>query len=386
MNFGPLVSQLSYLESLGDALSPRDLLTGKNNMDMNLSPNNEPKLVISQSNLRPTIKRLAPHDVAQAFWTVPDLVKKYAESPDDLVPGMFSRNVSMVQGKPGSGKSIIAMELVAAYTNDSLFLGEVQCNPDPERPNVAYFDQDNFSHEVLLERLKAFEVDEDRFFVPQGTLLLDDPLSYTQIAKVIKDNKVGLTILDSAHAFHKQRDRRLDQMRDGFKALIEAGSAVVILSHITKSGSADDSNAAEGSGLPAACDFVWGMTEVDFGQFRMKPVKVRQAKGRNPETVTIIFNGESRPEKEPDISLEEIILQHIADAGETGTNLGAIRKLGGKDNVKQALSNLTDMYYCDGKRGPGNHIWDLKFKPTVDADSSDDDDEVNGNDGGLAAA
>ena len=83
-------------------------------MDMNLSPDNEPKLVISQSINRPTIKRLATDDLAQAFWTVPDLVKKYAEAPADLVPGMFSRNVSMIQGKPGSGKSIIAMELVAA--------------------------------------------------------------------------------------------------------------------------------------------------------------------------------------------------------------------------------------------------------------------------------
>lgn len=355
-------------------------------MNPHEAPNNEPKLVISQSNLRPTIKHVTPDNVAQVFWTVSELEKKYAEAPADLVPGMFSRTVSMIQGKPGSGKSIIAMELAAAYTNDSLFLGEVQCNPDPERPNVAYFDQDNFSHEVLLKRLKAFEVDEDRFFVPQGTLLLDDPLSYTQMAKVIKENKVGLTILDSAHAFHKQRDRRLDQMRDGFKALIEAGSAVVILSHITKSGNADDSNAAEGSGLPAACDFVWGMTEVEFGVFRMKPVKVRHAKGRNPETVTIIYNGDTRPEKEPEVSLEETILQFIADAGEKGTSLGAIRDLAGKDRVKGVLTDLEGRFYCDGKRGPGNHIWDLKFKPSVDADSSDDDDTGDYGEGKLVAA
>ena len=348
--------------------------------------NNEQKLVISSSTVRPTIKRVTHDDVAQAFWTVSELEKKYAEAPADLVDGMFSRTVSMIQGKPGSGKSIIAMELVAAYTNDSLFLGEVQCNPDPERPNVAYFDQDNFSHEVLLERLSDFGVDEDRFFIPEGSLLLDDPLSFNKMAKLIKDNKVGLTILDSAHAFHKQRDRRMDQMRDGFKAIVDAGSAVVILSHITKSGSADDSNAAEGSGLPAACDFVWGMTEVEFGVFRMKPVKVRHAKGRNPETVTVIYNGDSRPEKEPEVSLEETILQFIADAGEKGTCLGDIRQLGGKDSVKAALDNLEGQYYRDGKRGPGNHIWDLKFKPESDADLSEVDDADDGNEGGLAAA
>ena len=355
-------------------------------MDISQTPNNESKLVIAPSNLRPKIKRVTSEDVAEAFWTVGDLEKKYADAPVDMVGSMFTNNVCMVQGKPGSGKSIIAMELAAAYTNESLFLGEVQCNPNPDRPNVLYCDQDNYSHEVLLERIKAFEVDQDRFFIPQGSLMLDDPASYNKMAKLIEENKVGLTILDSIHAFHKLRDRRLDLLRDGFKALIDAGTAVVVLSHITKSGNADDSNAAEGSGLPAACDFVWGMTEVEYGQFRMKPVKVRHAKGRNPETVTVIFNGYSRPEKEPDASLEEIILQHIADAGETGTNLGAIRKLGGKDNVKQALSNLTDMYYCDGKRGPGNHIWDLDFKPESTVESSDDDDTGDYGEGNLVAA
>ena len=350
-------------------------------MNQQDAPDNEPKLVIAQSNLRPVIKRVTAEDVAEAFWTVGDLEKKYADAPVDMVGSMFTNNVCMVQGKPGSGKSIIAMELAAAYTNESLFLGEVQCNPNPERPNVAYFDQDNFSHEVLLERIKAFEVDQDRIFIPGDTLMLDDPASYKKMAKLIEEHKVGLTILDSIHAFHKLRDRRLDLLRDGFKALIDAGTAVVVLSHITKSGNADDSNAAEGSGLPAACDFVWGMTEVEYGQFRMKPVKVRHAKGRNPETVTVIFNGYSRPEKELDVTLEETILQFISDAGETGTNLGAIRQLGGKDQVKEALENLEGQYYRDRKRGPGNHIWDIKYKP-----ESADDDDADDSEGALVAA
>jgi hypothetical protein len=352
-------------------------------MNKNGTPDNESKFVIASSNLRPVIKRVTPDDVAQAFWTPGDLEKKYADAPADMIASMFTNNVCMVQGKPGSGKSIIAMELAAAYTNESLFLGEVQCVPNPERPNVAYFDQDNFSHEVLLERIKAFEVDQDRIFIPGDTLMLDDPASYNKMAKLIEEHKVGLTILDSIHAFHKLRDRRLDLLRDGFKALIDAGTAVVVLSHITKSGNADDSNAAEGSGLPAACDFVWGMTEIEYGQFRMKPVKVRHAKGRSPETVTVIFNGYSRPEKEPEVSLEAKILQFIADAGFAGTNTTAVRNgLGGaRDKVDTALGNLKGQYYCDGKRGPGNHIWDIKYKP-ASADDDDADDQV----GALVAA
>ena len=55
--------------------------------------------------------------------------------------------------------------------------------------------------------------------------------------------------------------------------------------------------------------------------------------------------------------------------------------MGGKDQVKVAMANLTDLYYCDGKRGPGNHIWDLDFKP-----ESADEDDTDDMDGALVAA
>ena len=358
-------------------------------MSNNEAPNNEPKLVSSStSSSRPKIMRAASSEDSALFWTVADLKKKYADAPPQLVPGFFSRSLSMIQGKAGSGKSVLALELVAAYTTGTPFLGEVVCNTNPDRPKVAYFDQDNFSHEVLISRLKDFQVDESKVIIPQGSLLLDDPTSYTRMAKLIKDNKVGLAILDSAHAFHKQRDRRMDQLRDGFKALIDAGTSVVILSHITKSGNADDSNAAEGSGLPAACDYIWGMTEVKHGQFRMKRVKARHGKSSETEAVSITYNGASRPETETEVTLEDRILQFIADSGEKGTNSSAIRNgIGGaRDKVDVAVSNLKGQYYCDGKRGPGNHIWDLQYKPSDAADSSVNDDDGDDEEGNLAAA
>jgi RecA-family ATPase len=335
------------------------------------APESAPNSFVSIDNpvvtYRPQVKADVPDVEKPTFWTVAELKQKYQDAPPELVPGFFTRILSMIQGKAGSGKTIIALELVAAYTTSTPFLGKFACNPEPDRPKVGYFDQDNFSHKVLIDRMEAFGVDESKVVIPKETLLLDDPASYNRAAHLIREQKIGLTILDSIHGFHKLKDRRLDQLRDGFKTLIEAGTAVVILSHITKSGNADDSNAAEGSGLPAACDFVWGMSELDYGEFRIKPVKVRNSKN-NPETVIVSFGGESRPAHKPNISLENKILQFIADAGKTGTNLGAIRDLAGKDRVKGVLTNLEGLYYCDGKRGPGNHIWDLKFKPDLSCD------------------
>jgi hypothetical protein len=348
------------------------------NIAPNPQPNNRPK-VITQNEL----------SKAKSFWTIQDLKNIYATAPDDVVMGFASPNLTMLQGKAGSGKSIVALEMVAAYTTGTPFLGVAEVSVNPERPAVAYFDQDNFSHKVLINRMLAFGVDEDKVIVPQGSLLLDNPESYEAMATLIKDNKVGLTILDSAHAFHKLRDRRLDLLRDGFKALIDAGSAVVILSHITKSGNADDSNSAEGSGLPAACDYIWGLTEEERGRFRMVPVKVRQSSGSEADTVLVTFDGFQRPEYLPEVTLEEQILEFVTEAGDKGTNVGEIRSAvsGGKDKVKEAIASLGDELYCDGKRGPGNHIWLGCYKPespidesTLDIDDSnlyaDDEDEA----------
>lgn len=331
---------------------------------------------------RPKLKADNTQSEVPSFWTIAELKKKFEHAPSELVPGFFSKNLTMIQGKAGSGKTIIALELVAAYTTSTSFLGKFSCNPEVDRPNVAYFDQDNFTHDVLINRLSTFGVDESKVIIPKETLLLDDPASYNRAARLIREQKIGLIILDSIHGFHKLKDRRLDQLREGFKALIDAGTAIVILSHITKSGSADDSNGAEGSGLPAACDLVWGLTETEYGQFRMKPVKVRQAKGQSPQTVLFSFGGDNRPNEKVDETLEDKILQFITDAGEKGTCSSAIRMaLGGsKDLLDAALIELKGKYYCDGKRGPGRHIWDLKYKPETSCDlelASDSANDLN---------
>jgi hypothetical protein len=101
-----------------------------------------------------------------------------------------------------------------------------------------------------------------------------------------------------------------------------------------------------------------------------------------------MYDGESRMSAKPEVSLEEKILQFIADAGETGTSSSAIRtRLGGsKDIIDAALIELKDKFYCDGKRGAGKHIWDLKYKPAYAAESSEVDDADDCNEGGLAAA
>jgi RecA-family ATPase len=316
------------------------------------------------------------------------LEKHLANVPDHLVPGYFSWNVTCIQGVSGAGKSLIAQELVAAYTTGSKFLGIAECTVKQDRPNIAYLDQDNFSFDVLYDRLKQFGVDESKVFIPTDTLHLDNEASYTRMAKFIVQHKIGLVVLDSIHAFYTFRDKQLNQLRKGFQALIDAGCAVVVLSHVVKSKRPDEIDAAQGAGLPEACDFTLSVYKTASGEMRLKPVKKRHPKGIHREEVIVQFDGESRMKAKPDLSVEDEILQFIADAGEKGTNSTAVRNgLGGaKDKVDAALSGLKGQYYCDGKRGPGNHIWDLKYKPVDAMHSPLHDTEGNEDEGDLVAA
>jgi hypothetical protein len=287
----------------------------------------------------------------------------------------------MFQGTGGSGKSVIAADLTTAYTTGTKFLGKFDVHVNENRPNACYADQDNYSHNALRKRLESFGCDSSKLFIPKCWYRLDDQNSVESLVTFVNHYRVGLLVLDSVHAFHKLRDGKLEYLRDAFKAVISAGTAVVLLSHITKSSRAGDKSAAKGSGLLESTDYTFGMTEVEFGKFKVEPVKIREGVGEPLQEFFVTYAGKARLEQAPEVSVEDKILQFISDAGETGTNLGAIRQLGGKDQVKDALENLEGRFYRDGKRGPGNHIWDITYKP-----ESADDDDADDQEGALIAA
>ena len=316
-------------------------------------------------NIRPQVVENVNDDPALVeFWTLDTLAEVYENAPEELVPGLVSKNLTMFQGDAGSGKSLIAADLTTAYSNGSKFLGKFDVNIDPKRPNVCYVDQDNFSHKALLDRLTSFQCDSSKVIVPKNWFRLDEPASIESMVAFVNHHKIGLIILDSIHAFHKLRDGKLEYLRDGFKALISTGASVVVLSHITKSSSAGDKKAAQGTGLLAATDYTFGMSEVEFGKFKVMPVKIRQGKGEQISPFLVAYSGEARPVEEPDISLADQIIQHLLDGGEKGTTVSGIRKAVGGDNhaVSSLLKSLPEVY-CDNRRGPGSHIWHQQYKP-----------------------
>ena len=272
-------------------------------MSNNKAHNNEPKLVLSSSN-RPTVTTSSEDSDEVGFWTLATLDKHLANVPDHLVPGYFSWNVNLIQGVSGAGKSLIAQELVTAYTTGTEFLGIANCTVKQDRPNVAYLDPNDFSYEVLRDRLKQFGADESKVFIPTERHYLDKEASYNRLAEFIVQHNIGLVILDSIHAFYTFRDKELSQLRKGFQALIDAGCGVVVLSNVVKSRRPDEIDAVQGTGLPEACDFILSVYKTASGEMRLKPVKKRHPKGIHRDEVIVIYDGESRMQAKPVVSNE----------------------------------------------------------------------------------
>lgn len=267
-------------------------------MSNNKAPNNEPKLVLSSSN-HSTVMTKSEESDEVGFWTLATLGNRLANVPADLVPGYFSWNVTCIQGVSGSGKSLIAQELVTAYTTGTDFLGIANCTGKQARPNVGYLDQNDFSFDVLRDRLKQFGADESKVFIPTEKHYLDNEASYKRLTKFIVQHNIGLVILDSINEFYTFRDNHLYRLRKGFQALIDAGCAVVVLSNVVKYKRPDDIDAVQGVGLPEACDFMLSVYKTASGEMRLKPIKKRHAKGFHREEVIIQYDGESRVQAMP---------------------------------------------------------------------------------------
>lgn len=295
------------------------------------------------------------------FWTLAELSEQDFSLPDDIVPGLFSRNLNMIQGPSAAGKSIIATELATAYATNTKFLGKFDVNVNPERPNVCYVDQDTFNLKKVRDRFLEFHCDPEKLSIPKFWLRLDDEKSVSKLVRYLDHFNVGLLILDSIHAFHKLRDKRnLEHLRDGFREIIAAETAIVVLSHITKGSSASDIDAARGFGLIEATDYTHGVSK-EAGKIRISNVKSRYGPQSEPFLVT--HSGQNRPVEDQPISLADLIVKHLLSVGESGTTISALRKaVPGDDHAISNLVKTLPEVYCDGKRGPGSHLWHVSYK------------------------
>jgi hypothetical protein len=340
-------------------------------------------------NTRPTVVDVNDDgDDFSEFWTLADLVNEEFTLPDDIVPGFVSRNLNMIQGASGAGKSIIATELATAYATNTKFLGKFDVNVNPDRPYVCYIDQDTFDIKRVRDRFLKFECEVSRLCIPKMKfwVRLDDERSVAKLVRYLNEYRVGLLIMDSIHAFHKMRDRRnLEALRDSFREIIASGTATVLLSHITKGSSPSDKDAARGFGLIEATDYTHSVQPEGSEQMLITNVKTRYGPKGLPFCVKYV--GETRPVEVLNPTLEDLILNHLLYVGDKGTTIVALRKavVGDDHAISELVKTLPDVY-ADGKRGPGSHLWHVKHKPTSvpdkvvstdnDSDSVDEPDDA----------
>lgn len=129
-------------------------------------------------------RRLRRLDVARMIATDPPPV-------DWIVPGLLVRgNVTMLSGREGTGKSILAMGIAAAMSHGAAFLGERL-----DRGRVLYVDAENGPEEAH-RRLHGLAVNPSHleYLEADGFHLLDD---LAELSRAVERARPDVVVLDS---------------------------------------------------------------------------------------------------------------------------------------------------------------------------------------------
>ena len=157
--------------------------------------------------------------------------------------------LTLLVGDPGSGKSMIALDLAKAVANGSCFpecriacpVNKRKCKPQ----NVVWVEAEA-SQKILYDRLLSLKVPLDRVYIPpfDGDLLgqpdLNNEEHQKQLIDLIRAKKPGLIVVDSLGGINTSGENRVEDVRPLMLFLARSmardeDTAVLLIHHLKKS-------------------------------------------------------------------------------------------------------------------------------------------------------
>lgn len=173
---------------------------------------------------------------------------------DDIIHKMIpAEAITAITAETGIGKSILIWEMARHIATGTPFLDQDQFKTSKHR--VLIVDQE-MSEREIRKRSHAILRDyptADIFFMRGQNFKIDEEKTYNELLDIIKQNQIGVVILDTFSTIHTKEESSRDGMmivnEKMMEIINETGCAIVYIHHHRKQqdGTAFDNNSARGS-------------------------------------------------------------------------------------------------------------------------------------------
>lgn len=231
---------------------------------------------------------------------VRDIIKQTYPDNKWLIESLIpTETITIISGAPASFKSWICHHLAVSVAWRQDFLGHFKV---PFRYNVLILDKENHERD-LKERFVALDMPEDSSiqFSFDEDMLLTDPKAVEELMKKLRENDIGLLIIDSLRRFHRGDENDAGQMSlifDNLRRITNTGVSVIVIHHNRKEpvGGFSSPNSVRGSSdILAATDCLIALEYIkQDGVIGFTQHKLRQAKQHDDFAAKIITDEETQ--------------------------------------------------------------------------------------------
>ena len=158
-----------------------------------------------------------------------------ADDADWIVENLITRGgMHFVTAPPGGGKSWVAVDLVRACMNGSVWMGCLSV----KQCNVLYINEEMGIGRFFQRFYKLSPRPCTNVHVMQKQMVkLDNADHLAEIVQYIKSNNIGIVILDTfvrVHGYDENSNTDMAKLYDRMKSINESGAAIVALHHHKK--------------------------------------------------------------------------------------------------------------------------------------------------------
>jgi KaiC/GvpD/RAD55 family RecA-like ATPase len=171
-----------------------------------------------------------------------------SEKPQFLVSGLVpEKGITALSGHPGCGKSWFMLSMANSIATGEAFLDLFKT----KQANVLVIDEESGIWEMRRRmKLLSYPKEAPIFFYSQSGFKVDDEDDIELIKKTIRDESIGLVVIDPFVAVHSGVENSAEEAQavmEQLQLLNEAGAAVLFIHHHRKGANGSSGHSLRGS-------------------------------------------------------------------------------------------------------------------------------------------